>query len=129
MRMFLFLLIPAIIHAEPWSARINTATAGSVVGLSYSTAASSLVLTGIRGGRTIMVDNRQTSVPIAVNCSASASTAPASTSSKNLYVNAGGTLTTPVFSMGNACFLRADPNDGASVISSGIITIMVYPSN
>jgi hypothetical protein len=116
----LFLALLAVpVFADVACVRVDT----SVTNLptTFSTSAASLVIQGVRNARGFLVDNRIGS-ELAINCSSSATTAPASTGSNVFYVNGSNAwVIDNSYSTGN-CYVRS--NTG-SVITTGVFQICI----
>lgn len=115
-------LIGANCKADVFSAKVNAASAN--IPTSYSTGAASLILTGIRSFRTLIVDNRTTHA-VTLNCSVGVATAPSDDSNKNIYVNGSSMIAIDAGNFGNGCFIRSDTG---SAITTGVVTVMAFGS-
>lgn len=118
----LFLCAPSF--ADLICARIDASV--NNLATTFSTSASSLILSGVRQARGLLVDNRIAS-EIAVNCSSSSTVAPSNSASGTLFV-AGAVSSVPTqwhiigegVTLSGNCYVRT--NTG-SPVSSGIYQI------
>lgn len=106
----------------------RTTKAGKVVSgtnnipTGFSTAAGSLILTGVVFAEGIYIDNR-TAGAIAVNYSSFSASAAPSASDVDLYVNANTVVNLGPTSIGSVVYIQSDTG---SAISSGTVTVSVY---
>lgn len=119
---FVLLLLASPAFANLFCVRVNAAS--NNIPTAFSTGAASLVLQGVRQPTAVFVENRTTS-EIAINCSASATSAPAATGSNVLYVNASNAWAIDSTYLTGNCYIES--NTG-SAITTGVVQICLSGS-
>ena len=99
--------------------RVDAST--SNIPTSFSSGATSQVITGVLRVRSVLIDNRSSS-EIAINCSTGATVVPADTANTNMYVAGTSQIAIDDALTGGTCYIRSMTG---SPISTGTLVIML----